>query len=52
MRGHDETRTLEQEVAAGASEKTPFVAIGTVAVSIAVLFAVALGLAVLAYVLS
>ena len=52
MRSDDDTRTLEQEIAAGESEKTPFVAIGTVAAAIAVLFALALGLAVLAYVLS
>jgi len=47
-----ETRSVEQEVAAGESEATPVVAIGSVVVVIAALFAVALTLALLAYVLA
>ncbi|HUG65081.1 MAG TPA: hypothetical protein VMK83_07680 [Gaiellaceae bacterium] len=45
----DDTRSVEQEVAAGQSETTPVFAIGSVVVVIAALFAVALTLAVLAY---
>jgi hypothetical protein len=48
----DETRSVEQEVAAGESEATPVVAIGSVAIVIAALFAVVLTLAVLAYALA
>lgn len=51
MRTDDDTRTVEQEVAAGQSETTPVVAIGSVVVVLAALFVVALALAVLAYVL-
>ena len=52
MPPEDDTRSLEQEVAAGQSEKTPVAVITSVAGVIAVLFAVALLLAVLAYVLA
>ena len=52
MPGDDETRSVEQEVASGESEATPVVAIGSVAIAIAALVAVALTLAVLAYVLA
>ena len=52
MRTDDDTRTVEQEVAAGQSEATPLVAIGSVVLVIAALFAVALTFAVLAYVLA
>ena len=45
----DDTRDLEQEVAAGQSETTPVALISTVTVVIAALFMVALTLAVLAY---
>lgn len=51
MRTDDDTRGVEQEVAAGQSETTPVFAIGTVIVVVATLFALALALAVLAYVL-
>lgn len=49
MRTDDDTRSVEQEVAAGQSETTPVFAIGWVVVVIAALFVVALALAVLAY---
>jgi hypothetical protein len=49
MQTDDDTRTLEQEVAAGQSETTPVALISTVVVVIASLFAVALTLAALAY---
>lgn len=52
MRTDRNTRTVEQEVAAGRSETTPLVAIGTVIGVIAVLFAVALTLVVVAYVVA
>jgi hypothetical protein len=52
MRNDDQTRGLEQEVAAGQSETTPITLISTVVAAIAVLFGVALALAVLAYVLA
>jgi hypothetical protein len=52
MSSDDDTRSLEQEVAAGQSETTPVVAIGTVIGVIAILFTVALALAALAYLLS
>ena len=52
MHTDDDTRTLEQEVAAGENEATPFIALGSVIVVIATLFAVALALAVVAYVLA
>jgi hypothetical protein len=48
----DDTRDVEQEIAAGQSETTPVFAIGSVIVVIGALFAVALGLVVLAYVLA
>ena len=48
----DETRSIEQEVAAGQSEKTPVIALGSVIVAIGVLFALALTLAVIAYMLA
>jgi hypothetical protein len=52
MRTDDDTRSVEQEVAAGQSETTPVFAIGSVIGVIGVLFAIALGLAVLAYFLA
>jgi hypothetical protein len=52
MHADDNTRDLEQEVAAGQSEATPVALISTVVVVIAVLFVIALGLAALAYVLA
>jgi hypothetical protein len=52
VRSDDDTSSLEQEVAAGQSEATPVVAIGTVIGVIAILFAVALAFATLAYLLS
>jgi hypothetical protein len=48
----DDTRSLEQELAAGESEATPFLALGSVILVIAALFAVALTLAVVAYLLA
>ena len=48
----DNTRDLEQEVAAGQSETTPVALISTVIAVIAVLFVIALALAVLAYALA
>lgn len=52
MRTDDDTRSVEQEVAAGQSETTPVFAIGSVIAVLAALFAVALALAVVAYVLA
>lgn len=52
MHADDNTRDLEQEVAAGQSEATPVALISTVVVAIAVVFAIALGLAALAYMLA
>ena len=49
MRTDDDTRSLEQEVAAGQSETTPVALISSVIVVIAALFVVALTLAALAY---
>lgn len=49
MHPDDDTRTVEQEVAAGQNEATPFIALGTVVIAIAGVFAVALTLAVIAY---
>jgi hypothetical protein len=49
MRTDDETRTLEQEVAAGQSETTPVALISSVIGVIAILFVVALLLVVVAY---
>jgi hypothetical protein len=48
----DGTRSLEQEVAAGQSEKTPVALLSSVVGIIACLFAFALALAVIAYVLA
>ncbi len=44
MHADDNTRDLEQEVAAGQSETTPVALISTVIAVIAVLFVIALGL--------
>ena len=52
MRTDDDTRSVEQEVAAGQSETTPVVAMGTVIAVVAILFVVALALAALAYALA
>ena len=52
MRTDDDTRSLEQEVAAGQSETTPVAMITSVIVVLAGLFVVALVLAVVAYVLA
>jgi CHASE3 domain sensor protein len=52
MRTDDETRSLEQEVAAGQSESTPVTLITSVVGIVAVLFLLALGLAALAYYLA
>jgi hypothetical protein len=52
MRTDDDTRSVEQEVAAGQSETTPVAVITSVVGIVAILFALALGLAALAYVLA
>ncbi len=52
MRTDDDTRTLEQEVAAGQSETTPVTVLTSVIGVVAALVLVALALAVLAYVLA
>ena len=52
MRTDDDTRSLEQEVAAGQSETTPVTVITSVVGVIVVLFLLALGLAALAYFLA
>jgi len=52
MHTDDDTRDLEQEVAAGQSETTPVTLITSVVGVIAVLFAIALALAIVAYVLA
>ena len=52
MHTDDNTRDLEQEVAAGQSETTPVALISTVIVVIAVVFVIALALAALAYALA
>jgi hypothetical protein len=52
MHVDSDTRSLEQELAAGQSETTPVAAITAVVVVIAVLFAVALAVAIVAYVLA
>ena len=52
MRTDDDTRSLEQEVAAGQSETTPVAMITSVVGVIVVLFLLALGLAALAYFLA
>ena len=48
----DDTRTIEQEVAAGESETTPISVIAIVAGVVGVLFVLALALAALAYYLA
>lgn len=48
----DEPRDLEQELAAGQNEATPFWALSSVILTIAALVAVALGLVALAYFLA
>ena len=48
----DSSRTVEQELASGESEATPFIALGSVVVVIAALVAVAVALAALAYFLA
>ena len=52
MRTDDDTRSLEQEVAAGQSETTPVAVITSVVGVIVVLFLLAVGLAALAYFLA
>ena len=52
MRTDDDTRDLEQEVAAGQSETTPVAVITSVVGVIAVVFAIAVTLAIVAYVLA
>jgi hypothetical protein len=49
MRTDDDTRSVEQEVAAGQSETTPLAVITSVVGVVVVLFLFALGLAALAY---
>jgi hypothetical protein len=49
MRADDDTRDLEQELASGQDEATPFLALSSVVVAVAVLFTVALALVVIAY---
>ena len=48
----DSTRDVEQELAAGQSEATPFWALSSVILAIGALVAVALALAALAYLLA
>jgi hypothetical protein len=52
VRTDDDTRNVEQEVAAGQSETTPVWALSSVILAVAALVAFALGLVVLAYVLA
>jgi hypothetical protein len=52
MQTDDDTRSVEQEVAAGQSETTPVAVITSVVGVVAVLVVVALGLAALAYFLA
>lgn len=52
VRTDDDTRSVEQEVAAGQSETTPLVALTSVAVAVGLLVVLALTLAVIAYVLA
>lgn len=52
MHTDDDTRDLEQEVAAGQSETTPVAVITSVVGVIAVVFAIAVTLAIVAYVLA
>jgi hypothetical protein len=52
MRTDDDTRSVEQEVAAGQSETTPLAVVTSVVGVVVVLFLLALGLAALAYFLA
>jgi hypothetical protein len=52
MQTDDDTRSVEQEVAAGQSETTPVAVITSVVGVVVVLVVVALGLAALAYFLA
>ena len=52
MRTDDDTRSVEQEVAAGQSETTPVAVLTSVVGVVVVLFLLALGLAALAYFLA
>jgi hypothetical protein len=52
MQTDDDTRSVEQEVAAGQSETTPVAVITSVVGVIAILFVVVLALAALAYFLA
>jgi hypothetical protein len=52
MDSDDGSRSVEQKLASGRSEKTPFIALGSVIVVIAALVAVAVALAALAYFLA
>jgi hypothetical protein len=52
MRTDDDTRSVEQEVAAGQSETTPVAVLTSVVGVVAILFLLALGLAALAYFLA
>jgi len=52
MGSDDASRNVEQELAAGQSEATPFIALSSVVVLIAALVAVALALTALAYFLA
>ena len=52
MRTDDDTRSVEQEVAAGQSETTPVAVITSVTGIVAILFVLALGLAALTYFLA
>lgn len=52
MRTDHDTRSVEQEVAAGQSETTPVAVITSVVGIVAILFVLALGLAALAYFLA
>jgi hypothetical protein len=52
VRTDDDTRSVEQEVAAGQSESTPVTLITSVVGVVAALFLLALGLAALAYYLA
>lgn len=52
VRTDDDTRSVEQEAAAGQSETTPLVALTSVAVAVGLLVVLALTLAVIAYVLA
>ncbi|HET9436567.1 MAG TPA: hypothetical protein VFO64_00080 [Gaiellaceae bacterium] len=52
MRTDDDTRDVEQELAAGQSETTPALALSSVILTVAALVAVALTLVALAYFLA